>query len=189
MTGIIYDIAASINQSERFSLTMARKRENTAGPPISRRFTVKEVHVARRLQGDIPLAEHPFLSIGEEIGLPEGEVLAIVNRLMSRGYIRKFGAIIRHQMAGYRDNAMVVWAAPQEQCDAIGRRLASFPEITHCYERTPAFEGRYTLFTMIHFRPGTEKELLRTMAEATALCDFKVLRSLEEFKKNSMEYF
>jgi DNA-binding Lrp family transcriptional regulator len=189
MTAIIYDIAASINQSERLSLAMARERENAAGLPISRRFTVKEVHVARRLQGDIPLAEHPFLSIAEEVGLTEREVLSIVKRLIAREYIRKFGAIIRHQMAGYRDNAMVVWAAPQEQCDAIGRRLASFPEITHCYERTPAFEGRYTLFTMIHFRPGTEKELLKTMADATALYDFKILRSLEEFKKNSMEYF
>jgi len=42
---------------------------------------------------------------------------------------------------------------------------------------------------MVHFRKKTDEALLQEMAAAIGISDFKVLRSLEEFKKNSMEYF
>ena len=80
-------------------------------------------------------------------------------------------------------------AVPEEACDAVGHLFASQPEITHCYERTPPFAGRYNLFTMIHFRTQDSEVRLREMAAASGIDDFRVLRSLEEFKKNSMEYF
>jgi hypothetical protein len=42
---------------------------------------------------------------------------------------------------------------------------------------------------MAHFRNEADEVLLREMAAAAGVADFRVLRSLEEFKKNSMEYF
>jgi len=70
-----------------------------------------------------------------------------------------------------------------------GKALSRFAEVTHCYERTPPYAGRYNLFTMVHFRNEQSEARLREMAAAAGIDDFKVLRSLEEFKKNSMEYF
>jgi DNA-binding Lrp family transcriptional regulator len=157
--------------------------------PIARGLTLAEAAVARRLQGSIPLGERPFQSIAEEIGLTEAEVLAIAGGLRAQGIIRKFGAIVRHQLAGYTHNVMVVWAVPPTQLAAAGKRLASFPEITHCYERIPAFEGKYTLFTMVHFRQDADQDLLGKIAAAAGVDDYKLLRSIEEFKKISMEYF
>jgi hypothetical protein len=84
---------------------------------------------------------------------------------------------------------MVVWAVPTAKLAAVGKRLASFPEITHCYERTPAFEGKYTLFTMVHFRQDVSEDLLGKIAATAGVGDYKLLRSIEEFKKISMEYF
>lgn len=171
------------------ALAMSLETENNGCPPVSRRLTPGEADVARRLQGDIPLAERPFQKIAVEIGLTEAEVLAIANGLRTQGIIRKFGAIVRHQLAGYTRNAMVVWAVPPAKLAAVGKRLASFPEITHCYERTPAFEGKYTLFTMVHFRQDADEDLLGKIAAAAGVGDYKLLRSIEEFKKISMEYF
>lgn len=168
---------------------MPLETENNGGPQLSRRLTPAEANVARRLQGDIPLTERPFQKIAEEIGLTEAEVLAIAGGLRTQGVIRKFGAIVRHQLAGYTHNVMVVWAVPSEQLDAVGKRLASFPEITHCYERVPAFEGKYTLFTMVHFRQDADRNLLGKIAAAAGIGDYKLLKSIEEFKKISMEYF
>jgi len=152
-------------------------------------LTADEIDISRRIQGDIPLAERPFHRIAQEIGLTEGDVLSLIGKLREQGIIRKFGAIVRHQRAGYTHNVMVVWSVPAADCEAAGKRLASFPEITHCYERTPPFAGRYNLFTMVHFRKQTDDERLQKMAAAAGISDFRVLRSLEEFKKNSMEYF
>ncbi len=168
---------------------MSSDTVNKGHPPVSRRLTPPEADVARRLQGDIPLSDRPFQIIAEETGLTEADVLAITDRLRAQGIIRKFGAIVRHQLAGYTRNAMVVWAVPPAQLAAVGKRLASFPEITHCYERTPAFEGKYTLFTMIHFRQDANEDLLSRIAAAAGVGDYKLLKSIEEFKKISMEYF
>jgi DNA-binding Lrp family transcriptional regulator len=142
-----------------------------------------------RLLADLPLTERPFARIGEEIGLAEADVLTIAGNLKEQGLIRKFGAIARHQLAGYRHNVMVLWAVPQAECEAVGKRLADFPEITHCYERSPAFEGKYTLFSMIHFHKASDEARLSKIAATAGVADFQVLRSCEEFKKISMEYF
>jgi len=120
-----------------------------------------EKKIVNLIQNDIPLAKRPFKSIGEHAELSEEKVLAILDRLMERGIVRKFGAILRHQKAGFTRNAMVVWAAPQEKIDAAGRALASFREVTHCYERTPPFAGKYTLFSMVHCREGDQEVILK----------------------------
>ena len=149
----------------------------------------QEADVARQLQGDIPLTGRPFQRIAETTGLTEGEVLSLAGGLRERGIIRKFVAIVRHQKVGYTHNVMVLWAVPPACAKAAGKSLSSFAEVTHCYERTPPFAGRYNLFTMVHFRDEADEVLLRDMAAAAGVDDFRVLRSLEEFKKNSMEYF
>ncbi len=168
---------------------MSLKKEIQGDSPVSRQLTPMETDVARRLQGDIPIARRPFQKIAEEIGITEDNVLAIADDLRKQGIIRKFGAIVRHQLAGYTRNAMVVWAVPPDQLDDVGKRLASFSEITHCYERSPAFEGKYTLFTMVHFRKDADVDLLGKIAAAVGVVDYRLLRSVEEFKKISMEYF
>lgn len=157
--------------------------------PETSALSPQDADIARLIQGDIPLTGRPFQRIAETAGLTEGEVLSLVRGLRKRGIIRKIGAIVRHQKVGYTRNAMVLWAVPPECTEAAGKVLSSFAEVTHSYERTPPFAGRFNLFTMIHFRKKTDEELLRKMALAAGVADFRVLRSLEEFKKNSMEYF
>jgi siroheme decarboxylase len=158
-------------------------------PMQSPMLTVKDKEVARHIQGDIPVDKHPFQMIGDAVGLSEAKVLAIVNRLKRQGIIRKFCAIVRHQRVGYEKNAMVVWAAPETSCEVTGKMFASCREITHCYERKPPFEGRYNLFTMVHFRNDNPDDLIQKLADLSGIRDYKILLSIEEFKKSSMVYF
>jgi DNA-binding Lrp family transcriptional regulator len=149
----------------------------------------KEMKIAQIIQRDLPLEKRPFRELGNLTGMSEKDILEHIGKMMNRGVIRKFGAVIRHQKAGYTENAMVVWAVPEDQREAAGNILASFPEITHCYERTPPFEGKYAIFTMVHFREGEVDGVMRKLSEASGVRDFKVLTSEEEYKKSSMEYF
>jgi DNA-binding Lrp family transcriptional regulator len=149
----------------------------------------QEADVARLIQGDIPLTGRPFHRIAETAGLTEGEILSLAGGLRERGIIRKFAAIVRHQKVGYTHNVMVLWAVSPAHTETAGKALSFFAEVTHCYERTPPFAGRYNLFTMVHFQDEADEVLLREMAAAAGVADFRVLRSMEEFKKNSMEYF
>jgi DNA-binding Lrp family transcriptional regulator len=153
------------------------------------KLTDREKKIIRFLQNDLPLAPRPFGALEETEGITENEVLETLTRWQKDQVIRKFGALIRHREAGFARNAMVVWAVPDERCTEVGNRFAAFREVTHCYQRTPPFEQKYNLFTMIHLQNGHFDLLLENMAAAVSILDYIVLESLAELKKTSMEYF
>jgi len=146
-------------------------------------------HICRALEGDIDTTMHPFRSIADTCGISEREVLQRIRRMKEAGFIRRFGAVLRHRKAGVTENALVLWAAPSGQSERVGALLASHDEVTHCYERRPAFGGKYTLFSMIQCRKGPVEAFVRTLAPTLGIDDYLILDSMEEFKKQSMEYF
>src|SRR5512136_1853582 len=148
-----------------------------------------EKKISMLVQQDIPLEKRPFKNIAEKLGVSEERVLATIHSLMKKGTIRKFGAILRHQKAGFSHNAMVIWAVSQDRAEFTGHALASFKEVTHCYERTPPFAGKYNVFTMVHFGKGNQESVIQKLSQKTGIKDFQILTSEEEYKKSSMEYF
>jgi siroheme decarboxylase len=152
-------------------------------------LTELEKKISRLVQQDITLEQRPFKDIAEKVGASEEQVLSKIRGLMTKGTIRKFGAILRHQKAGFPHNAMVIWAVSQERIEFAGNALASFREVTHCYERTPPFAGKYNVFTMVHFGQGNQESVIQKLSQKTGIKDFKILTSEEEYKKSSMEYF
>ena len=149
----------------------------------------KEERVAGIVQGDIPLTSRPFSEIGQAAGISEAEVIDTIRDLIRQGIVRRFGAVLRHQMVGITENAMVVWAVPPSRCEEVGRILALFTEVSHCYERTPPFAGRYNIFTMVHLREDDGGAVVGKMIAATGITDCRILASVEEYKKESMEFF
>jgi DNA-binding Lrp family transcriptional regulator len=108
-------------------------------------MTDQEKALARLIQADIPMEKRPFETMGKAVGLTGKDVLALIRQWKEQGLLRKVAVIVRHQRVGYTQNAMVLWSVPEEDCETAGTFFAAFPEITHCYERTPP-EGRYNLF-------------------------------------------
>jgi siroheme decarboxylase len=151
-------------------------------------LTDREKKIAAYIQKDIPLTKEPFGQAAGQLGIPEQEIISVSENLMKRGFIRKFGAILRHQKAGYTRNMMVIWAVPEDMCDDIGAALAEFPQVTHCYKRVPAFEGKYNIFTMVHLKSEKDR-IIDQLSQSIGIKDYQALSSDEEYKKSSMEYF
>jgi DNA-binding Lrp family transcriptional regulator len=152
-------------------------------------LTDEERIIGRLIQRDIAITRRPYREIADQTGMTEQEVLNGIRQMRERGLIRKFGAVVRHREAGFSANAMVVWAVPEDRCEQVGQMLSSYPEITHCYERSPAFEGKYNLFSMIHLRNQDIEKIVEKIATIAGIQDYRILASEEEFKKSSMEYF
>lgn len=152
-------------------------------------FTKKEEKALQRLQADIPLSARPFHQIAEACGFAGDDLIDWIKHLFQQGVIRKFGAILRHQNAGYDKNALVMWAVPADAIEAAGKQFAGLSFISHCYERQPAFQNTYNLFTMLHAKEETLAERIRQMSQIIGCNDFLVLESLQEYKKTSPEYF
>jgi DNA-binding Lrp family transcriptional regulator len=87
------------------------------------------------IQGDLPLNPRPFATLAKEIGITEREFVERVADLKKRGVIRRFGATLRHQEAGFSSNAMIAWYVPDDRIDEVGKTLAEFREVSHCYQR------------------------------------------------------
>jgi DNA-binding Lrp family transcriptional regulator len=153
-------------------------------------LTELEKQIVRELQQGLPLVERPYLAIAQRIGLSENELMAKINEMISHGIIRRFGAALRHQDLGYTANAMVVWDVPQERAAEVGRRLAGYTQVTHCYQRPRRPGWPYTLFTVIHGHTRDQcEQLAAAMAEKVGVTKYKLLFSTAELKKSSMHYF
>ncbi len=154
-------------------------------------FTEQEKEVLRIVQADLPDSETPFAEIAELTGLSEQEVLNLLRGIREKGYIRRFGATLRHQQAGYGHNAMVAWHVEDDRdMQAIGEFMAGRTEITHCYERASCLDWPYNLYTMIHGRsPEDCIRVVRELAVQTGLNQYEMLFSIQELKKTSMCYF
>ena len=142
------------------------------------------------IQGDLPLDPRPFAVMAEGIGITEDEFVERVRSLKKRGIIRRFGATLYHQEAGFSANAMVAWLVPDDRIDEVGRAMAEFREVTHCYQRRPREDWKYNLYTMIH--GDNEDECYRIaqgISQKTGIDEYVLLFSEKEFKKTSMQYF
>lgn len=158
---------------------------------MAKQFSDTEREILRRVQGTLPDSATPFADIAAEVGATEAEVLSLLKRMKDSQEIRRFGATLRHQKAGYSHNAMVAWRIPEGQdVNAIGELMAQRPEISHCYIRRTTPEWTFNLYTMIHGQnPGDHAQVVKELSQATGLTDYDVLESVRELKKTSMVYF
>ena len=150
----------------------------------------EDVRIIKRLQGDIPINLAPYLDIAEELGIPADYLLERIKFFQARGLLKRLGAVIRHQSAGFTANAMVVWRVPLQDVGRVGALFAEQPFISHCYQRGALPDFPYTLYTMIHAKSREEcMSHTETLSRLSGVSDYQTLFSLKEFKKNSMEFF
>ena len=76
---------------------------------------------------DIPHTKTPFSDLGIDV--------AEIRADLDRGIMRRFGAVLRHQQAGFDANAMVCLAVADTE--GAGMLLAENPHVSHCYVRSP----------------------------------------------------
>jgi DNA-binding Lrp family transcriptional regulator len=135
---------------------------------MARAFTDKEREILRLVQGNIPDSAE----------------------LREDGAIRRFGATLRHQKAGYRANVMVAWRIPEADAEAVGSAMAEHPMVSHCYLRPASDQWPYNLYTMVHGRSREDcLAVVDELKQRTGRDDCQMLFSTKELKKTSMTYF
>ncbi len=153
--------------------------------------------------GDIPHTHTPFKDWGVSCDELREDLAA--------KRMRRFGAILRHQNAGFAFNAMVCFRLNEEPFadsrhsdnpalrHSDNRRLEESSKVlvlakknyvSHCYER-PSFEKfPYNLYAMMH-APSAEllSRYIEDAAKSIDNSNYVVLNSLRELKKTSYRFF
>ena len=153
-------------------------------------LTELEKKVIAAIQGDIAVTRRPYRKIADALNISEEELLAVLQRLCDRGVIRRYGATIRHQKSGFAANAMGAWQVEEDRIETVGKIMAGFRQVSHCYRRNPTRDWPYNLYTMIHAKDEAScRETARKMSEKSGVDTFALLFSRRELKKTSMQYF
>jgi len=142
------------------------------------------------LQKDLPTEPRPFSEAARRLDMEESALLEEARRLLRQGTMRRFAAVLRHRVAGFLGNGMSCWIVPPDRVEEVGRAMAGWPAVTHCYERPTYPDWPYNLFGMLHAR--TKEKCLAEAAALAAhlqLVDYVVLFSHHEFKKERVRYF
>jgi len=153
-------------------------------------LTPQHITVIKELQKDIEVVEEPFKEATLKLGLSYDDFFTIANELKESGVMRRFATILNHRKAGFDANAMSVWAVPEDKGEKIGREMAEFSAVSHCYLRPSYPNWPYNLFAMVHAKTQEECDILiEEMAKESGLTEYGKLYSTVEFKKQRLVYF
>jgi DNA-binding Lrp family transcriptional regulator len=137
------------------------------------------------LQKPLRFESRPFEHFAKQLGIDETQTIELIKEYISRGVIRRFAGIVKHDRIGYRFNAMVAFQVECEKCDDAGEILSKFPYITHCYRRSSYPDWPYNLYAMIHARDQKELEQrINEVKDAISFVSVTILPTLHEFKKS-----
>jgi DNA-binding Lrp family transcriptional regulator len=153
-------------------------------------LTPLEIEAIRVVQEDLPLVERPFAVEAAAIGTDEATLLQMLESFKERKLMRRFAAVMNHRSAGYKANAMGVWAVPEDQLDDIGPKMAGFAFVSHCYKRPTYEDWPYSVFTMVHGHNARDcEDTIAAIRADTGVEDYALLWSVKEYKKTRVRYF
>jgi len=149
-----------------------------------------EVATIGVVQEDLPLDARPFAVQAAQIGTTEDELLRLLASFKERKLMRRFAAVMNHRSAGFKANAMGVWAVPDDELAEIGPRMAGFALVSHCYRRPTYEDWPYSVFTMVHGKNAREcEETIAAIQAETGVDEYALLWSIKEYKKTRVKYF
>jgi DNA-binding Lrp family transcriptional regulator len=178
--------------SVKMDTTGNRAKKEKVKKLAHKEIEITPLHIAviKELQKDISVVEEPFKKSIEKLGLSYDEFFSIANELKEAGVMRRFATILNHRKAGFGANAMSVWAVPEDQGEVIGKEMAEFSAVSHCYLRPSYPNWPYNLFAMVHAKTQEECDaLIEEMAKESGLKEYGKLYSTVEFKKQRLVYF
>ena len=155
-------------------------RPQRAAPPAAAEDALDDAdrRILTAIQADLPVAQRPFDSLAERLGLEAGDVVGRVARLVSAGLVRRIGPIFDSRRLGYVSTLVAARVPPARLADAAARASA-LPGVTHSYERRHAWN---LWFTLTARSEGEIDAALDALRHETGLPDIRSLPALAVYK-------
>jgi len=127
--------------------------------------------ILQALQNDFPLSERPYEIIARKLQIPCEQLWNRVQRLMTKGMIRRIGVSLDSRKLGFCSTLAAVSVKP-ELVDKATEIIGQFPEVTHSYLRKDDFNIWFTVIA-----PDEERlvEILKEIRTALSIDSSDVL--------------
>ena len=121
----------------------------------------------------------------------EDELLACSQSFKERKLMRRFAAVMNHRSAGFKANAMGVWAVPEDELGEIGPQMAG---LRRGEPLLPAAHLRGLAVHRVHDGARPQRARLRgrpspRSSDETGVDEYALLWSIKEYKKTRVKYF
>jgi len=131
-----------------------------------------------RIQSNFPVTPRPYLTIAEELGLTEKDVLQRIARLRRESIIRRIGGNFVPEKLGFV-STLCAAKVPEDQIEGFAEIVNRYPGVTHNYWRDSIFNVWFTFIA-----PSMEEidANLKKIAEESGITDIINLPSTRVFK-------
>ncbi|MCP8307744.1 MAG: AsnC family transcriptional regulator [archaeon] len=155
----------------------------------SKSLSDQDIALIRELERDIELSFRPFAKPAYRLRISEKTLLEAAKELERKGIMKRFAAVLRHYKVGYIANCLLCMKVSEDDANRIGIIVSSFPEVSHCFERTGFPNEEYNLFTVIHERSRKRcDDVIDKILKFTGAKHYLSLYSVKEYKMKR-EYF
>ncbi|NOQ17224.1 MAG: AsnC family transcriptional regulator [Methyloprofundus sp.] len=102
--------------------------------------------IINTLQEGFPICDSPYLHVAKQLNITENDLLQRLQILLDTGTLSRFGPLFHaEQMGGALSLAAV--KAPEDQFDAVAKKVNALPEIAHNYARNHELNMWFVLAT------------------------------------------
>jgi len=136
--------------------------------------------ILNRLQQDLPFIKRPWSVIAGELGVEERFLLKRIDFLKKKGIIRRISAVFNPAQLGFVSTLVAIKTAPA-RIKQVARKLNSYPEVTHNYQRGAEYNLWFTLVAK------DSKRIARILAELKKDKDIEEILNLPAIKLFKIE--
>ena len=130
------------------------------------------------IQTRFPLVEMPFAEIGDEVELPEEEVIERIGELKGKNVVRQISAIFDTRRLGYK-TTLVAMRLPADELEAAAQIINVHPGVSHNYARN----GHFNLWFTVAVPPYEDlAETVEDMASRTGAESYRLMPTIKFFK-------
>lgn len=134
--------------------------------------------ILNRIQSDFPITKRPFLSIAENLGLSENEVIKRIEQLKEKGIIRRIGGNFVPEKLGFV-STLCAAKVPEDKIEGFARTVNRYPGVTHNYQR----DNKYNIwFTFIAQSMDEIKGNLEDISRETGVMEIINLPATKMYK-------
>lgn len=129
--------------------------------------------IINQLQGDFPIAEHPFAEAAQRLGIDEATLLDRIKRLMQENVATRFGPMYQIERLGGAFT-LAAMKVPADRFDEVTALVNAFQEVAHNYQRDHEFNMWFVLAT------DAPERIDETIARIEAVTGLKVFNMPKE---------
>lgn len=134
--------------------------------------------ILNRIQSDFPFTSRPYMSIADEVGISEDDILKRLARLKEKGIIRRIGGNFVPNRLGFV-STLCAAKVPEDMIESFAKIVNRYPGVTHNYLR----DNKYNIwFTFIAPSMEVIEANLENISKETGISDIINLPATKVFK-------